>query len=530
MMQENFIEAEDLEELKHASFSKVTDKRLLNSIDFSMLNGAEKAKAIADNIREAIEEGKRIAFVSGNFNIVHPGHLRLLNFAAECADILVVGVHEDSSPAALLPAHLRLEGIKAIGCVNFAFLMPVSPEEFVVYLKPDIVIKGKEHEQHYNPEQAVVDGYGGKLLFSSGEMRFSSMDLLRRELQELNLTTIKKPTEFFQRHGISNHRLSNLLHRFSDLSVVVVGDLIVDEYLTCDPLGLSREDPTIVVTPIKRDVFLGGAGIVAAHARSLGAKVTYFSIIGDDEAASFATKAMNEYQVNACLLKDKSRPTTLKQRFRADGKTLLRVSHLRHHDIDNELADKLLAKVTSAIKKADLVIFSDFNYGCLSQPLVDNIVKLCRKSDIPMVADSQSSSQIGDISRFQGMLLVTPTEHEARLAVRDQSSGLFVLAESVRKKAQAEHLFITLGAEGLLILTPDEKNDIECDQLPAFNVAPKDVAGGGDAMLTCASLALAVGANIWESAYLASIASACHVGRIGNLPLSRSEVLQELMA
>ena len=520
----------NLEEVQDSNTDNVKNLRLLKKTHLSHLHYVENSMELITKIKELVPEGKRIAFVSGNFNVVHPGHFRLLNFAADCADFLVVGVHADPTPGALIPENLRLEGIKAIERVDFAFLLNEPAENLIAKLQPDIVVKGKEHEQHFNPEQTAVDIYGGKLLFSSGETRFSSLDLLRRELNEVIFSTIRKPTDYLTRHVFDNAKLYNIARRFSELSVVVLGDLIIDEYVTCDPLGLSREDPTIVVTPIKRDIFVGGAGIVAAHAKGLGANVTYLSIVGDDETAQFASKKLEEYGVDACLITDKSRPTTLKQRFRADGKTLLRVSHLRHHDIENELSKKILNKLSRVIKNADMLIFSDLNYGCLPQHLVNDVIALCNKHNVPMVADSQSSSQMGDISRFPGMLLVTPTEHEARLAVRDQTSGLAMLAESLHQKSHAKHILITLGAEGVLVFSPTCTSGLTTDQLPAFNAMPKDVSGGGDCLLICTSLALAVGATIWESAYLGSIAAACHVGRIGNLPLSLDEVLQEIVA
>lgn len=502
---------------------------LTQNIDAAIRRHPNDYQGVADIIRAHITPGDRIVFVSGNFNVVHPGHFRLLNFALECADVLVVGVHDDNFPGTLVPLQLRLQGIRGISCVDLALPLSVPPEVFVGCLQPDIVVKGSEHEQHYNPEQAAVEQYGGKLLFSSGEMRFSSIDLLRGEVQEAMFTPIKKPVDYLKRHQINLTTLPAVVRRFSELSVVVIGDLIVDEYVTCDPLGISREDPTIVVTPIKKDIFVGGAGIVAAHARGLGADVKYFSVVGDDEAARFAANALKKFDVDVTLLRDTSRPTTLKQRFRADGKTLLRVSHLRHHHIESDLAERMLKKLTRAIKDADIVVFSDFNYGCLPQSLVDDVINVCNKHGIPMVADSQSSSQIGDVSRFHGMLLITPTEHEARLAVRDQTAGLIVLADSLQQKTHAKHVFVTLGSEGLLIHSPQVgKNQLQTDQLPALNSAPKDVSGGGDSLLISTSLALAAGANIWESAYLGSVAAACHVARIGNSPLSAQELLQEL--
>ena len=492
---------------------------------------ATQTRQIVEEIRRRVPPGGKIAFVTGNFNVVHPGHLRLLNFAADCGDFLVVGVSDDSVPGVHVPKQLRLEGVKAISRVNMAFLLPTSAVEFIACLKPEVVVKGKEHEQHYNDEQPVVESYGGNLLFASGETRFSSLDLLQRELVEINPSTIRRPQDFLRRHGIELTKLAGVVEKFNALRVIVIGDLIVDDYVTCDPVGMSREDPTLVVTPIKSDLFVGGAGIVAAHAHGLGAHVQYFGIVGKDASANFAESTLKSFGVDACLLRDESRPTTLKQRFRAHGKTLLRVSHLRQHDISQALIKSLLARLSKKIADADLLVFADFNYGCLPQSLVEGVAALCVKHGVQMVADSQSSSQIGDISRFQGMLLVTPTEYEARLATRDSASGLVGLVEHLRGKSKSANVFITLGAEGMFIHAPDDaQNGVVTDQLPAFNTAPKDVSGAGDSLLTCASLALIAGASIWESAYLGSIAAACQIGRVGNLPLSAAEVMRELRA
>ena len=145
-----------------------------------------------------------------------------------------------------------------------------------------------------------------------------------------------------------------------------------------------------------------------------------------------------------------------------------------------------------------------------------------------MVADSQSSSQVGDVSRFKGMVLLTPTEREARLAMRDFNSGLVTLAKNLRKKAQAQNIILKLGPEGLIVHSPSNNNTDPTDRLPAFNTTPKDNAGAGDSLLACSSIAMAVGANIWQSAYLGSIAAACQVSRVGNIPLSIRDIELEL--
>jgi rfaE bifunctional protein kinase chain/domain len=292
---------------------------------------------------------------------------------------------------------------------------------------------------------------------------------------------------------------------------------------------MSQEDPTIVVTPIEHKQFIGGAGIVAAHAKGLGAEVRYFTVTGQDDTARFANDRLQEYGVRVEAFTDESRPTTLKQRYRAAGKTLLRVSHLRQHDVPAEILARMLKAIKRGMDSCDLVVFADFNYGCLPQQLVDEVVTLGRKRGVTMVADSQASSQMSDVSRFTGMSLITPTEREARLAMRDPHSGLVVLAEALGEKAQAGNVVVTLGAEGVLINARSDDGWLT-DRLPAFNTVVKDPAGAGDSLLTCSAMALCAGIDIWRSVYLGSLAAACQVARVGNIPLMQADITAEIEA
>ena len=468
-------------------------------------------------------------FVSGTFNVLHPGHLRLLKFARESGEKLVVGVLSDriAGVAAHVPQELRLDSVKMNGLVDDAFIIEDSVIDVILKLKPALVVKGKEHRTHENSEQKAVDSYGGKLLFSSGDVVFSSLDLIRREMGIQEPKAISLPIDFMLRRGVTNSSLLSLLAKMEKVKVVVVGDTIADEYISCDPLGMSEEDPTIVVTPISTRTFIGGAAIVAAHASSLGAKVKYFSVVGNDETAKFCRGELTKYGVEHDLLIDDARPTTLKQRFRSRNKTLLRVSHLVQRSIDESMQASLSSKVIAACQDADLLIFSDFNYGCLPQAVVDQIIAVAVKNEIKIVADSQSSSQIGDIARFRNADLLLPTEREARLALRNTEDGLVVLAELVCKVADANCVILKLGEQGVL-LHGRRGSSWETDQIEALNSAPQDVAGAGDCMMVAASLAMTVGANLWESGTLGSLAAAIQVGRVGNTPITLAELLHEL--
>jgi rfaE bifunctional protein kinase chain/domain len=473
----------------------------------------------------------KVIFVSGHFNVLHPGHLRLLRFAKECGDRLVVAVQSDriAGNAAHIPEQLRLEGVLSNSWVDEAFVTDEPVVKVIARVKPDIVVKGKEHESRFNPEKAVLADYGGQLLFSSGEATFSSVDLIRREFTNREVRSIEMPTEYLERHGIDLKRLERLLQSFAKLKVCVVGDLIIDEYITCQPLGMSQEDPTIVVTPLDTSRFIGGAGIVAAHAAGLGAAVTFVSVTGNDSCRDFAVEKLAEFGVNARLFMDESRPTTLKQRFRAGGKSLLRVSHLHQGAISASLQREILLQLLDTLKDADLLVFSDFNYGCLPQPLVDQIILVAKDSKVLMAADSQSSSQVGDISRFLGMDLLTPTEREARISARNQEDGLVVLAEQLHQQSKSRNILLKLGGEGLMIHAFKEKTeDWHTDRVNALNAAPKDVAGAGDSLLIASAMALAAKGSIWEAALLGSLAAAVQVSRLGNSPIRTKELLMEL--
>jgi len=474
---------------------------------------------------------KITVLVSGAFNVLHPGHLRLLRFAKECGDQLIVAVNSDriAMGGAYVPEDLRLEVVQSNNWVDEAFLIDEPIGQVIARLQPNIVVKGKEHETKFNPELSVLEVYGGRLIFSSGETVFSSIDLLRSEFLQSKSGVIELPTDYMKRHSISIERLLSLINSFSRLKVCVIGDLLVDEYITCEALGMSQEEPTLVVTPLDTARFLGGAGIVAAHAAGLGASALFISVAGNDMHSTFARGALEQAGVTSHLLIDDSRPTPHKQRYRSKGKSLLRVNHLHQRSISVALQAQLHKQFELIVPGIDLLVFSDFNYGCLPQALVHSLIGVANSQKVRLAADSQSSSQVGDISRFRGMDLITPTEREARISTRNHEEGIVVMAEQLRKQALANNILIKLGEEGVLVHAGETDPHFGLDdRISALNSAPKDSSGAGDSMLISSAMTLASGGNIWEAACVGSLAAAIQVGRMGNIPLSAHELLQEI--
>jgi rfaE bifunctional protein kinase chain/domain len=180
---------------------------------------------------------------------------------------------------------------------------------------------------------------------------------------------------------------------------------------------------------------------------------------------------------------DDSRPTTLKQRYRSKGKSLLRVSKLHQGPISLEIQKRIIDNLEKIITNVDLVIFSDFNYGCLPQDMLDKIISCAQTNNVFIAADSQSSSQIGDISRYKGVNLITPTEREARISTKNKDSGIIVLAEELRHLTGASSVFLKMGEEGFIIHSPSNIEGWVTDRIEALNSSPKDVSGAGDTFL-----------------------------------------------
>jgi len=489
-----------------------------------------------DNIDELLghlPKGKSLAFVSGYFNILHPGHLRLLQFAAKQADHVVVGVLSDKLvPDATVRDKERLDNITTIRSVGSAFIIDCDLTDIIRKLSPHVVVRGWEHKNKRYDEDVAIAEYGGIIVYGGGDTKFSSFDLLQREFQCINYSSIEKPMDYPKRHGFNMDELKEVVHNISRLKVCVIGDIIIDEYRECDPVGMSREDPTIVVRPIQTGSFLGGAGIVAAHASKLGADVHFLSVVGDDQHGRFSQDQLDKVGLSSQVIVDKQRSTTHKIRYRAHGKTMLRVNDFTDCPISDTAQASLFQYVESIIHDLDIILFSDFNYGVLPQSLVDKVSALAINNNVMFVADSQSSSQVGNIARFENARLISPTEYEVRLALQNYNDGLVALSEKLRERVHADHVFITLGSEGFLVhsklLGSNREHKWQTDRIPALNTAPKDPAGAGDALLVSSSLAMASGATIWQSAYLGAIAAACQVGRIGNIPLTSQEILTEL--
>jgi len=461
--------------------------------------------------------------VYGHFRAVHLGHLRLFEYAQSLGDYLIVAIKtENNSDADIEFSETMIKSFPfTLEVVKFKEL-----QELLTRVNPDTVVRGQEFKNRSDQENELIRRLGIRLMFGSGSTHLSEADLSSSHVSEVLLR--ESFAKYAMLKDFNANSLKKTLQSFPDMKVTVVGDLIVDEFIACQSIGMSQEDPLVVSTPIDTTRYLGGAGIVAAHCKALGADVNLVSLSGNDEAASWAEKNLASQGIETKFIRDQSRPTVVKQRFKNSNQTLFRLTHYRPEEAEATLQEEIYILTLKLVSDCDLLIFSDFSYGTLHPVLVSKILDQARNIDgLMTAADSQSSSQVGSLYKFRGVDLVTSTEHEARLELRNDVDGIAVLTQQLAETLKTNSVILKLGADGVLLGGYKNGNEILLtDRIPSANRRAVDVSGAGDSLLAMSSLAMTAGCNLHESAFLGSLTAGIQVSRRGNVPIRIHEVEQ----
>src|SRR5687768_3681237 len=236
--------------------------------------------------------GKSVVHCHGCFDIVHPGHIQHLQFARSLGDVLVVSVSGDSQVnkgvnRPLIPDDLRAASVAALECVDAVYVNhEATAVGLLEALRPDVYVKGREYEKNQDPrflaERDTVVHFGGRVVFSSGEVVYSSTALIG-SLGRPDLFRDEKLSRFRERFGLTGAHLESLLMRARDRRVVVVGDYVLDRYHFCDATGVAGEGPMLSLRAMQAKDYDGGAGVVALHLAALGARPTLVSALAEDE-------------------------------------------------------------------------------------------------------------------------------------------------------------------------------------------------------------------------------------------------------
>ncbi|MEZ5333277.1 MAG: PfkB family carbohydrate kinase [Thermoanaerobaculia bacterium] len=482
-------------------------------------------------------EGKTVVQCHGCFDIVHPGHLRYLRFARDQGDCLVVSVTADEfvgkgHDRPYIDETLRAENLAELEVVDWvvvdrnAWAGPVLEA-----VQPDIYVKGKEYETSGDPrfsrERELVESYGGAVIFSSGEVVYSSSAILDQFRDRFRLEG-DKIRAFCRRHEIARARLEELTRRFSGLRVLVVGDPIVDHYVHCEVAHVAAESPILDAHALAEERYLGAAALIAKQLAAFGARPTLLTSFADSPQGNAFLGALEEGGVAAEVVEDAQRPVYVKTRYLADGAKVFKLNQGRYAPLASVADREMRSRLEALAAEHAAVLVTDFGYGLFSTGMVDLISSLPTRGTPYFLDVSQISA--ARLLAFRRAACATPTETEIRLAFADREAGLSNLAARFYEQTEAERLIITLGRRGAVLFQPPEEGGarLENDYLPAFVTQPTDTVGAGDVFLATTALSTLAGASPAEGLFLAMCTAGLHVERLGNDPVDLSTLIRSL--
>ncbi|GAB4555928.1 MAG: PfkB family carbohydrate kinase [Phycisphaerales bacterium] len=490
-------------------------------------------------------EGRCVVQCHGCFDIVHPGHIRHLRHAAQQGDILLVSITADSvmnkgDGRPLFPQDLRAENLAALDFVDWVFINPdATAVRLLDQVQPDVYIKGREYESNNDPrfaaERDAVERHGGSVVFSSGDIVFSSTALVRA--MESEHDPFHARLHQLRASGALDERaLDATIDRFAGMRCVVVGEVIVDTYVHCDQPVVASESPVLSLRPLERVSDDGGGAIIARHMAAMGAHPTLITALPRTPEAQ-AIKDRLESEGVRVLDVPCEGSVLEKQRFLVGTQKMMKLDIVHPIALDSSARADIVELARVSASDAEAAIIADFGNGLVSGALLDRLIDAVRPSVRTLAGDV--SGRRAALAKMRRMDLLCPTEQELRTALGDFDSSLNAVVASFAERTGVRAVCVTLGAEGLIAFerleAPDQNADgsrtvVTGEHIPAFTHHALDTLGCGDALLAATTLALASGDTHQRAACLGAIAAASEATRLGNRPISAGDLRRGIRA
>jgi D-beta-D-heptose 7-phosphate kinase/D-beta-D-heptose 1-phosphate adenosyltransferase len=326
-------------------------------------------------------------------------------------------------------------------------------------------------------------------------------------------------TEISQ-NSVADGALAGLLPLFAGCTVLVLGDIMLDRYVHGDVRRISPEAPIPVLRARKRRAVLGGAANVAQNVAALGARALIAGVVGMDDAGAEIGRALAATpEISPCLVATPNRPTTVKTRFVSGGHQLLRLDEEETGAIDEATEARLVAEFEAALRRADVVVLSDYAKGVLTDRVLARVIALARAAGKAVIADPKRA----DFTAYRGVDVLTPNEQEAARAGGvscDDDAGAVLAGEAALAQADAGAVLVTRSAKGLTLV----RRGAAPIHVPTRAQAVADVSGAGDTLIAAFAIGLACGAEMAQAAMLANVAAGISVGKPGTATVSHGEL------
>lgn len=318
--------------------------------------------------------------------------------------------------------------------------------------------------------------------------------------------------------------LKRIISKFPRAKILVIGDLILDEFIWGKVERISPEAPVPVVWVESESFMPGGASNVANNIAALGGKVYLSGIIGNDKNADILSTELKKKGIDlGGVIVDGERPTTLKTRIIAHHQQVVRVDRERVMPIEDNLCDQILSFVHQKINDIDALVIEDYGKGLITARLLSEIIPLARKHKKIITVDPK----INHFSYYRGITSITPNTQEA-----EGISGIKIktdadidkVGKKVISELSSESVLLTLGENGMRLFTRGGK----ITHIPTVAQEVFDVSGAGDTVIGTFTLALACGASMLDAAHIANYAAGIVVGKVGVAVVTKDELLERI--
>lgn len=502
------------------------------------INKIKSLDKLSETLKKLRQEGKKIVHCHGVFDLLHPGHVKHFEAAKRKGDVLVVTLTKDEyvnkGPGRPVFNHnLRAETIAALQSVDFVAVndWPTAVET-IKKLRPHYYVKGSDYAQKQGDitgkiyeEEEAVRSVGGMLHFTD-EISFSSSALINAHFSPLSEEAKNYLAQFKKK--FSEAVVQKAFDSVKNLKILVIGDIIIDEYHYCVGMGKSQKDNIIATRFLNEEVFAGGVLAACNHISGICENTTLLSVIGTSNDYRKFISSHLKPQVKTNFYYSKSAPTVVKRRF-IEPSFLTKLFEICYIDEKNFLAPALEKEICGYLNRHlgefDMVLVTDFGHGLLTPKIIRTV---CDKAKFIALNVQTNSANLGFnvVTKFPRADFICVDEPELRLATQDKSTNLEKLVLRISEKLKCGKVIITRGHRGALTYS---KKEGFCE-IPVLSKEVLDRVGAGDAFFSFAAPCVCAGKPMELVGFIGNAVGAMKVLIVGNRAAVEPTALRKYIA
>ncbi len=479
---------------------------------------------------------KKIVLCHGVFDLLHVGHINYFQSAKKLGDILIVSITEDKfvnkgpgRPAFTIEN--RVKFLREINIIDYVCISnDFTSEKIIKNLKPNIYCKGSDYniknlnsDINLKKELKALKLIKGKFQTINEPSFSSSKYINENELQ--NISSECKKFINILRKEFQLKEINKYIDNFKNKKVLLLGETIIDEYITTEAIGKSGKEPMMVVQQKKKIKFLGGVGYIANLCSSFVKEVKMISFLGDKNSEKkYVLKKLNK-KIKHHLLTKKNSPTIIKTRYLDDyRKTKMLGVYELNDDLINDQEEKRLYKlIKSNLNKYDIIIVADYGHGIITEKIRGLLVNCGKKLFLNTQINSFNRGY-HSVFKYKKINSYIINESELRYELKDRSSYLEDLTKKLFKKISLDNIIVTRGRWGAKLFNSKTKSVISC---PAFNENTIDTVGAGDTFFALSSLTLGSKMNKKIGLLISSLAASYSINQLGNISAFNLSILKK---